>query len=263
MNGLNLEQEAALVYAWMNQNADVKNFTELGTSEAFIALKTQGMIQMQTDWGHSLVMFQSMLPAGVEHYSKARKARRWFKTLSDEADCLMLRLAAQDAAKRKSEDEPIFVATDFDKDTYYAELSRCGLLDVKWADNSPYLVAVTDMGRTYANGWFQEEMEKSNQNINFAPVINNNVSATANAEAEIKDVTIGATVGAILDLDIEQNLKDDAQDAVRQLEKVAKEKNKTKFAEKLEKVASIAKSSTELATVMFPFVQTAIKMLMG
>lgn len=111
--------------------------------------------------------------------------------------------------------------------------------------------------------WFQEEIEKSNQNINFAPVINNNVSATANAEAEIKDVTIGATVGAILDLDIEQNLKDDAQDAVRQLEKVAKEKNKTKFAEKLEKVASIAKSSTELATVMFPFVQTAIKMLMG
>lgn len=62
---------------------------------------------------------------------------------------------------------------------------------------------------------------------------------------------------------LEQNLKDDAQDAVRQLEKVAKEKNKTKFAEKLEKVASIAKSSTELATVMFPFVQTAIKMLMG
>ena len=155
MNGLNLEQEAALVYAWMNQNAGVKNFTELGTSEAFIALKTQGMIQMQTDWGHSLVMFQSMLPAGVEHYSKARKARRWFKTLSDEADCLMLRLAAQDAAKRKSEDEPIFVATDFDKDTYYAELSRCGLLDVKWADNSPYLVAVTDMGRTYANGWLR------------------------------------------------------------------------------------------------------------
>lgn len=263
MNGLNLEQEAALVYAWMNQNADAKNFTELGISEAFIALKTQGMIQMQTDWCHSLVMFQSMLPAGSEHYNEARKAGRWFEAVSDEADCLMLRLAAQDAAKRKSEDEPIFVATNFDKDTYYAELSRCGLLNVKWADDSPYLVAVTDKGRTYANGWFQEQMEKSGKNINFAPIINNNVSAIANAEAEIKDVTIGATVGAILDLDIEQNLKDNAQDAVRQLEKAAKEKDKTNFAKKLEKVASIAKRSAELATVMLPFVQTAIKTLLG
>ena len=100
-------------------------------------------------------------------------------------------------------------------------------------------------------------MEKSNQNINFAPVINNNVSATANAEAEIKDVTIGAIVGAILDLDIEQNLKDDAQEAVKQLEKAAKDKDKTKFAEKLEKVASIAKSSAEIASIVLPFVQTA------
>lgn len=106
-------------------------------------------------------------------------------------------------------------------------------------------------------------MDKSSQNINFAPVINNNVSATANAEAEIRDVTLGATVGAILDLDIEQNLKADVQEALQQLEKASKDKNKTKFAEKLEKVASIAKSSAEIATIVFPFVQTAIKALMG
>lgn len=263
MNGLTLEQEAALALAWMNQNAGTKNFTDLGISEAFIALRNQGMIEMQTDWGHSLVMFQSMLPAGSEHYNEARKARRWFKPVSDEADCLMMYLAAQDAEKRKSEDGLAFVSTDFGKDTYYAELSRCGLLNVKWADNSPYLVTVTDEGRTYANGWFQEQMDERSQSINFAPVINNNVSATANAEAEIKDVTIGATVGALLDLDIEQNLKDDAQEAVKQLEKAAKDKDKTKFAEKLEKVASIAKSSAEIASIVLPFVQTAIKSLMG
>lgn len=263
MNGLNLEQETALTLAWMNQDSSIRDFTSLGISEAFIALRNQGMIEMQTDWGHSLVMFQSMLPAGLEHYDEARKARRWFKPVSDEADCLMMYLAAQDAEKRKSEDGPAFVSADFDNDAHYAELSRCGLLDVKWADNSPYLVTVTDTGRTYANGWFQEQMEKSNQNINFAPVINNNVSATANAEAEIKDVTIGAIVGAILDLDIEQNLKDDAQEAVKQLEKAAKDKDKTKFAEKLEKVASIAKSSAEIASIVLPFVQTAIKSLMG
>lgn len=263
MNGLNLEQEAALVYPWMHQNADTREFTDLGISEAFVALKNQGMIEMQTDWGHTRVMFQSLLPAGSEHFDEARKARRCFEPISDEADCLMMRLAAQDASMRKSGDEPIFVSADFDKDTYYAELSRHGLLDVRWADDSPYIVTVTDKGRTYANGWFQEQIDQSSQNINFAPVINNNVFATANSDAEIRDVTIGATVGAILDLDIEQNLKEAVQDAVKQLEIAMKEKNKTKFAEKLEKVASLAKSSAEIATNVLPFVQTAIKTLLG
>lgn len=178
----------------MHQNAAAKDFTDLGISEAFVELRNQGMVEMQTDWGHSLVMFQSMLPAGLEHYNDVRKSRRWSKAVSDEADCLMMYFAAQDAEKRKSGDGPTFVSADFGKDTYYAELSRCGLLDVKWANNSPYLVTVTDEGRTYANGWFQERMEKNIQNINFAPLINNNVSATANAIAEIKDVTIGATI---------------------------------------------------------------------
>lgn len=263
MNGLNVKQEAALAYAWMHQDADERDFTDLGISEAFVALKNQDMIEMQTDWSHTLVIFQSLLPAGREHYDEARKARRWLEPVSDEADCLMMRLAAQDASKRKSGDEPIFVSADFDKVTYYAELSRHGLLNVRWDDDSPHIVTVTDKGRIYANGWFQEQMGKNNQNINFAPVINNNVSATANAEAEIRDVTIGATVGAILDLDIEQNLKEDVQDAVRQLEKTMKEKNKTKFAEKLERVASFAKSSAEIATIVLPFVQTAIKTLLG
>lgn len=56
---------------------------------------------MQTDLEHSLVMFQSMLPAGSEHYDKARKARRWFKPVSDEADCLMMYLAVQDEKKKE------------------------------------------------------------------------------------------------------------------------------------------------------------------
>ena len=263
MNGLTLEQEAALALAWMNQNAGTKNFTDLGISEAFIALRNQGMIEMQTDWGHSLVMLQSMLPAGSEHYNEARKARRWFKPVSDEADGLMMYLAVQDEEKRKSEDRHAFVSVDFDKDTYYSELSRCGLLNVQWADDSPYLVTVTDEGRIYANGWFQERMDERIQSISVATDINNNVSAKANAEAEIGDVTIGATVGALLDLDIEQKLKDDAQEAVKNLEKAAKDKNKEKFAEKLEKVASIAKSSAEIASIVLPFVQTAIKSLIG
>lgn len=136
-------------------------------------------------------------------------------------------------------------------------------MDVRWADDKPYIVQVTDRGRMYANGWFQEQMDKSNQSINFAPVINNNAYVSANASAEVEDVTIGMTVGAILDLDIEQNLKDDAQESVRQLDKAAKEKDITGFAAKLEKAAFIAKSSAELAGIVLPFVQMAIKTLMG
>ena len=86
MNGLSLGQEAALTYAWMNQDSSKRDFTSLGISEAFIALRNQGMIEMQTDWGHSLVMFQSMLSAGSEHYNEARKARRWFKPVSRLSD---------------------------------------------------------------------------------------------------------------------------------------------------------------------------------
>jgi hypothetical protein len=204
-----------------------------------------------------------MLPAGSDHYDKARKERSWFKTVRDEADCLMMRLAVLDEEKRKSEDGLAIVSSTLDKSTYYAELSRRGLLDVRWADDKPYIVQVTDRGRTYANGWFQEQMDKSNQSINFAPTINNNTYTSANASAEIGDVTIGMTVDAILDLDIDQHLKDDAQESVRQLDKAAKEKNITGFTAKLEKAASIAKSSAELAGIVLPFVQVAIKILMG
>jgi hypothetical protein len=263
MNGLNLQQEAALAYAWMNQNDSAKDFSNLGISQAFIALRDHGMIKMQTDWGYSLVIFQQMLPAGSVHYNKARGARRRFETVSDEADCLMMRLAALDEEKRKSEDGLAIVTSSLDKPAYYAELSRCGLLDVKWADNKPYIVQLTDKGRTYVNGWFEEQMNKNNQSINFAPVINNNAYTSANASTEIGNVTVGMTVGAILDLDIDQALKDDAQDSVRQLDKAAKEKDITGFTAKLEKAASIAKSSAEIAGVVLPFVQMAIQTLMG
>jgi hypothetical protein len=115
MNGLDLQQEAALTYAWMNQSDNAKNFSNLGISQAFIALRDHGMIAMQTDWGHSLVIFQHMLPAGSNHYDKARKERRWFETVSNEADCLMMRLAVLDEEKRKTEDGQAFVTSNLDK----------------------------------------------------------------------------------------------------------------------------------------------------
>lgn len=262
MNGLTLQQETALSLVFMKKVTDPRISSISWIQQALVALRDQEMIEAWTDYQRGLVSVECIRPEGSEHYINARAARRWFKQVSDEADCLMMILASQDAEKRKSEDGPIFVSTDFGEPAYYAELSRCGLLAVKWADDAPYRATVTDMGRVYANGWFQEQMNKRSQIINNN-IINNNVSATANAEAEVRDVTIGTTVGALLDLDIEQSLKDTTQEAVEQLEKAAKDKDRTKFAEKLEKIASIAKSSAEIAGVVLPFVQTAIKSLLS
>lgn len=262
MNSLTLQQETALSLVFMKKVTDPKISSISWIQQALVALRDQEMIETRTD--NQRVNVECIRLEGSEHYINARKARKSFKPVSDEADCLMMILASQDAEKRKSEDGPILVSTDFGEPAYYAELSRCDLLEVQWADDSPYLVTVTDAGRVYANGWFQEQMGERIQIINNnAPVFNNNVSSTANAEAEVRDETIGTTVGALLDLDIEQSLKDTAQEAVKQLEKAAKGKDKTKFAEKLEKIASIAKSSAEIAGVVLPFVQTAIKSLLS
>lgn len=263
MNSLTLQQETALSLVFTKKVIDPRISSISWIQQALVALRDQEMIETRTDNQRDLVSVECIRSEGSEHYIHARAARRWFKQVSNEADCLMMILASQDAEKRKSEDGPILVSTDFGKPAYYAELSRCGLLEVKWADDSPYLVTVTDEGRVYANGWFQEQMDMRSQNINFAPNINTNVSTTANAEAEVRDVTIGTTVGALIDLDVEQHLKDAAQEAVKQLEKAAKEKDKTKFAEKLEKIASIAKSSAEIAGVVLPFIQTTIKSLLS
>ena len=83
MNGLTLEQEAALALAWMNQNAGTKNFTDLGISEAFIALRNQGMIEMQTDWGERLpkkphAAAKARKPAPVP-YAERRKPKSFRK----------------------------------------------------------------------------------------------------------------------------------------------------------------------------------------
>lgn len=263
MNGLNLGQEAALAYAWMNQDSNSKNFSGLGISKAFIDLNDLEMIKMQTGWGDNLVMFQSMRQAGSKHYDEARKARRKYKVVSDEADCLMMRLAVQDAEKRKSEDGPIFVSADIDKDTYYAELARCGLLDVQWADDSPYCVSVTDEGRKYVNGWSKEQMDNEDKKINFAPVINNNVSAISNSKSEISDVTIGTAIGKLADLNIDKDLKNNLQEVVKQLANAAKERDKKKFSEKLETVASFAKSPIDIANIVLPFVFTVMKSLIN
>ena len=262
MNGLNLQQEAALAIAWIHQDEGRSDFTSLGLSSAFVSLRDMGMIKIITDTSQELVLFQGMLPSGSEHYSQARKERRRFEVASDKADMLIMTLAVEDAAKRSSGATP-FVSTDSESVPAYQELAQHGLIEVRWADDRPYVVQLTDKGRSYAEGWFQDQMNNESLNINLAPIFNNNSSVVASASAVIQDVTLGPTIGAIIDLDIDQGIKTEAQEAVKQLDEAAKNKDKATFAEKLERVANIAKSSLEIASVILPFVGAALKTLLA
>ncbi len=267
MNGLNLEQETALTIAWMRQDSVAEDFSHLGITRAFVALKNMGMIRLTTDMNYQLALFQGMLPLGAAHYDQARSERRRFQAVRDDADELMMVLAAQDKRKHDS-GESSFVQTDCANADVYRELSRAGLIDVRWADDAPYLVQVTNKGRSYAEGWFQDQMDSSSVQINVSPTFHNDgsvhadSSSSSTATTSIHDVTLGATIGSIIDLNISDAEKQVAQDAVKDLDAAAKSKDETSFAEKLEKVASIAKSSSTLAPILLSFAKTALGMLL-
>lgn len=215
MNGLNLRQEAALAIARAHQDEGAADFTNLGLSDAFVSLKNLGMIKLTTDVSDDLAFFQGMEAYGLNHYTEARKARRRFEAVSDHADALLLILAVRDAEKRAKQTHILEVPDDLDGIPLYQELSRRDLLNVTWADNSPYFVQVTDKGRKYAEGWFQDQMENSTPNISIAPVFNNNgaatASASASASATIQDITLGQTIEAIVGLNIDEQVKNEAE----------------------------------------------------
>lgn len=263
MNGLNLRQEASLAIAWTHQDEGATDFTNLGLSDAFVSLRNLQMIKLTTDMGGDLALFQGMEPDGLSHYDEARKARRRFEAVGDDADALLLALAVQDAERRVTSDTIPTVSGDLGPVSLCQELSRHDLLNVTWADDSPYIVQVTDKGRNYAEGWFQDQMDNNAQSITIAPTFNNNNESNASASATIQDVTLGQTIGKIVALDINGQVKDEAQEAVRQLDSAAQSKDAAAFGEKLENIAKIVKGSSEIAAAALPFVATAIKTLLG
>lgn len=97
-------------------------------------------------------------------------------------------------------------------------------------------------------------------NVNYGPSATSSSNATAETSAT---VTLGMTIQSLIDMDIEDSLKEMAETALKELDSAAKSKDKTGFAEKLERAASIAKSASTLAGVMLPFFQTAIQNLLS
>lgn len=262
MFGLTIMQEAALAMVCLRRDELPTNLTDAGLTKQLVALRDQGMLEMQTDWGHELALVQKLLPAGAEHYERVRSARRRFAAVSDEADELLGLLYGEAKGQKKAK-AAVALTYHQDRDEDYRELDRNGLIKVLWADNIPYHVSLTDEDRSYAEGWFLDQ--EDSVNIDFKPVIENIVDASsaANAHAVASSATLGSTIQQILDLDIDQKTKDQAEEAVKELEKAAKEKDKTGFLGKLEKVASIAKNSVDLAGAVGPFIAAAASRLFG
>lgn len=269
MYGLNLAQETALTICYSHQTSGGEELTELGIPDAFLELKNMGMIRMITDMSGNLVFFQGLEPLGADHYDKARRARRRFRAVDDSADELMMRLALEDQ-QLKAQGKGRLISTDLGAVQDYYDLSRAGLLTVKTADDRPYIVTVTPDGRSYAEGWFEAGMDAGTKIVNNNnPTFINNVggsSSTSEASAHSEanaDVSLAATISSIFDLDIDDRTKLEVQKELADLDKASEEKDKAGFAEKLEKVASIAKSSASLAGVVLPFAQMAIGKLLG
>lgn len=166
---LNAKQEMALSIVWMRQDQLPLDLTDLEITKHLVALRDSGMISMLTDMSNSTAYVEALCPAGREHYSRMRQARRRFKCISDSADELLNILCCDDNAKARQ--GPSYVSN---REGDYRELSRNGLLKVDWADNIAYRVAIADDGWNYFEGWFLDQ--EVPVNINVSPVINNNVS---------------------------------------------------------------------------------------
>lgn len=269
MEGLTLKQEAALAYLYMHQEDMPGDFSTYRYARAILDIRSQGFLEAQADMSYSLVFVQHLTALGSSHYSRTRSARRAFVPMDDNADLLMLELAAEDAGLKKAHEDPRFVTVDEDRIDDYWTLKRNGLIDGLCADDTLMYTIVTDNGRSYAEGWFLDQMDSSSVQINVSPTFNNDGSVRANsssnsdATASIHDVTLGTTIGSIIDLEIRDADKQEAQEVVKELDAAAKSKNEASFAEKLEKIASIAKSSAALAPILLPYVKTAIGTLFG
>lgn len=113
MNGLANEEEAALAFLTMHRAKGLPPFDNSKRPFApSVALRDAGMIEMQTDWNQSLVMFQRITPSGLDHYRQVHKARRSYIALNDSADELIGAIVANVGLRKVQIDGPLFDEDD-------------------------------------------------------------------------------------------------------------------------------------------------------
>lgn len=268
MRELSLEEEYALTYIWNRRDEIPGDLSGARVTPAMVALSESGYIRMQTDMSWSLAFVQTILPPGRGHYAWARKERKGFRTIRDSADELLLALASEDARLLRQDKEPLLSYHEGHIQDY-RQLQRQGLVDIKWADDRPWTVTLTDDGRAYANGDFDNSESEPPMNVEVKPIFNNVINNqptnanSASATTSISDVTLSNTIAALFDLDIDEGTRDEAEEAVKELDKASKGGNGTKLAEKIENAARIAKSGGAIAGVILPYILKALEYFQG
>lgn len=246
------EMEAALAFVMRHPNHQRFDDSTM-PSEPFIDLRDVGMLDMQTDSGHSLVLIHRVTPTGVMHYQETLGKRRCFVQISQEADELLGAIVANEAYRKAGRTEALFDEGDGSAETF-RELSRAELLDVIWADNRAYRYSATDKGRSYVKGFFLEELERQTMQVNNY-VNAYGGAATSDATAIINNqITLKAALKAINEVDVKDEIKMAAVQAITEMDDAAESGDKGGFADALEKVASVVKSATTLADAMLPYV---------
>jgi len=260
---LNAKQEMALSIVWMRQDQLPLDLTDLEITKHLLVLRDGGMISMQTDMHNTMAYVEALRPSGREHYSQTRQARRRFKCISDGADELLNILCCDDNAK--AHQGPSYVRNRVED---YRELSRKGLLRVKWSSNIPYLVSITDDGWNYFKGWFLDQ--EVPMNINVSPVFTNNVSnspsiSSASTSSSTSASTMNSTLAIQMVLELELNEEDRnvALGAIGDLDKSSKGDDTKDFLEKVEKLSAIAKNVGSLAAIVIPLLEVAAKQFLG
>lgn len=260
---LNAKQEMALSIVWMRQDQLPLDLTDLEITKHLVALRDSGMISMLTDMSNSTAYVEALCPAGREHYSRTRQARRRFKCISDSADELLNILCCDDNAKTRQ--GPSYVSN---REGDYRELSRNGLLKVDWADNIAYRVEIADDGWNYFEGWFLDQ--EVPVNINVSPVINNNVSNNPNVSANSSSSSASSSVmnyslaiQRLFELELDREVKTAVVGAITELENSSKGDDGGDFLDKVERLSNIAKNFSMLAPIVIPLTEAAARQFLG
>lgn len=260
---LNAKQEMALSIVWMRQDQLPLDLTDLEITKHLVALRDSGMISMLTDMSNSTAYVEALCPAGREHYSRTRQARRRFKCISDSADELLNILCCDDNAKTRQ--GPSYVSN---REGDYRELSRNGLLKVDWADNIAYRVEIADDGWNYFEGWFLDQ--EVPVNINVSPVINNNVSNNPNVSANSSSSSASSSVmnyslaiQRLFELELDREVKTAVVGAITELENSSKGDDGGDFLDKVERLSNIAKNFSMLAPIVIPLIEAAARQFLG
>lgn len=254
------EAEAALAYVMLHRLGLPESFDDsIQPSHPFIELRDAGFIKMETDMSQKLVMLFDVLPPGIDHYQRVLSARRGFVPLEETANELLSFIAANRNLRKAGRRNNLF-NEDSNRVEDFQSLSRLGLLNVQWADDIAYAYEITEKGLSYIKGWFKEESPLVNVSIENNPTIQGAVSnsesnATSNSNVQI---TLRMVLQDIKASEVDEEVKRNAEDAVLLLDEATEERNITKFAEGLEKVASVVKSATSLGATLLPYISQLI-----